>query len=183
MLDGETAFKLYDTYGFPLDLTADICRERDVRVDYAGFDAAMQRQRERARAASKFTVTRRRGVLRPADRVPRLRYAHARRHGGGAVPRGQRRSRKSLPATAAVVVLDRTPFYAESGGQVGDRGELRAASNGSFSVEDTQKIQAEVFGHQGELKAGRLRVGERVTAAVDTRGARRARVRTIRRRI
>ena len=88
MLDGETVFQLYDTFGFPVDLTADIARERDVRVDYAGFEAAMQRQRERARAASKFTVSAGVEYSGPADRVPRLRHAHARRHGGGAVPRG-----------------------------------------------------------------------------------------------
>jgi alanyl-tRNA synthetase len=165
MLDGETVFQLYDTYGFPVDLTADIARERDVRVDYAGFEAAMQRQRERARAASKFTVSA--GVEysgRPTEfhgydtLTLEATVAALYREGTsvGEITAGE----------AAVVVLDRTPFYAESGGQVGDRGEL-AGTNGSFTVEDTQKIQAEVFGHKGELKAGRLRVGERVMAAVD----------------
>jgi alanyl-tRNA synthetase len=165
MLDGETVFQLYDTYGFPVDLTADIARERDVRVDYAGFEAAMQRQRERARAASKFTVSA--GVEysgRPTefhgyDTLTLEATVAALYRDGTSVG-------EITAGEAAVVVLDRTPFYAESGGQVGDRGEL-AGTNGSFTVEDTQKIQAEVFGHKGELKAGRLRVGERVMAAVD----------------
>ncbi|TAK65545.1 MAG: alanine--tRNA ligase [Betaproteobacteria bacterium] len=166
LLDGETVFQLYDTFGFPVDLTADIARERDVRVDYAGFEAAMQRQRERARAASKFTVSA--GVEysgRPTefhgyDSLTLECTVAALYREGASVD-------EIAAGEAAVVVLDRTPFYAESGGQVGDRGEL-AGVNGSFGVEDTQKIQAEVFGHKGELKAGRLRVGERVMAAVDS---------------
>ena len=166
LLDGETVFQLYDTFGFPVDLTADIARERDVRVDYAGFEAAMQRQRERARAASKFTVSA--GVEysgRPTefhgyDTLTLEATVAALYREGASVD-------EIAAGDTAVVVLDRTPFYAESGGQVGDRGEL-AGVNGSFNVEDTQKIQAEVFGHKGELKAGRLRVGDRVMAAVDS---------------
>jgi len=172
MLDGETVFQLYDTYGFPVDLTADIARERDVRVDYAGFEAAMQRQRERARAASKFTVTA--GVEysgRPTefhgyDTLTLEATVAALYREGSAVE-------EIAAGESAVVVLDRTPFYAESGGQVGDRGEL-AGANGSFLVEDTQKIQAEVYGHKGELKTGRLRVGDRVMAAVDSAARARA---------
>ena len=166
MLDGETVFQLYDTYGFPVDLTADIARERDVRVDYAGFEAAMQRQRERARAASKFTVTA--GVEYSGRPTEFHGYDTLTLEGTVAALYREGTAVEEIAAgDAAVVVLDRTPFYAESGGQVGDRGEL-AGVNGSFSVEDTQKIQAEVFGHKGELKAGRMRVGDRVMAAVDS---------------
>jgi alanyl-tRNA synthetase len=166
LLDGETVFQLYDTFGFPVDLTADIARERDVRVDYAGFEAAMQRQRARARAASRFTVSA--GVeysgqpteFHGYDTLTLEATVTALYREGASVD-------EIAAGDTAVVVLDRTPFYAESGGQVGDRGEL-AGANGSFNVGDTQKIQAEVFGHKGELKAGRLRVGERVMAAVDS---------------
>jgi alanyl-tRNA synthetase len=165
MLDGETVFQLYDTFGFPVDLTADIARERDVRVDYAGFEAAMQRQRERARAASRFTVTA--GVEYSGRPTEFHGYDTLTLEATVAALYREGASVEEIGAgESAVVVLDRTPFYAESGGQVGDRGEL-AGANGSFTVEDTQKIQAEVFGHKGELKAGRLRVGERVMAAVD----------------
>jgi alanyl-tRNA synthetase len=164
-LDGETAFKLYDTYGFPLDLTADVCRERQVAVDEAGFESAMQRQREQARAAGKFRMgeslsyegqtTRFVGydTLAHEGRVTAL-YV-----GGGAVA-------SVAAGQDAVVVLDTTPFYAESGGQVGDAGELRVAG-GCFVVQDTQKIQADVFGHHGRLASGELRVGDSVTAQVD----------------
>jgi alanyl-tRNA synthetase len=165
MLEGETVFQLYDTFGFPVDLTADIARERGVRVDYAGFEAAMERQRERARAASRFSMS-----------------ASVAYHGGptefhgydtltleatvAALYREGAQVEELAPGESAVVVLDRTPFYAESGGQVGDRGEL-AGVNGTFAVADTQKIQADVFGHKGELKTGRLKVGDKVMAAVD----------------
>ncbi len=166
MLDGETVFQLYDTFGFPVDLTADIARERDVRVDYAGFEAAMQRQRERARAASKFTVSA--GVEYSGGPTEFHGYDTLTLEGTVAALYREGASVEEIAAgEAAVVVLDRTPFYAESGGQVGDRGEL-AGVNGSFSVEDTQKIQADVFGHKGELKSGRMRVGDRVMAAVDS---------------
>ena len=166
MLDGETVFQLYDTYGFPVDLTADIARERDVRVDYAGFEAAMQRQRERARAASKFA----------AAASVEYRGAATEFHGYDtlqleatvvALYNGEGVQVQDVTAgEAAIVVLDRTPFYAESGGQVGDSGEIAGVS-GTFAVEDTQKIQATVFGHKGILKTGRLRTGDKVLAAVD----------------
>ncbi len=172
MLDGETVFQLYDTFGFPVDLTADIARERDVRVDYAGFEAAMQRQRERARAASKFTVSA--GVEYSGRPTEFHGYDTLTLEGTVVALYREGASVQEIAAgETAVVVLDRTPFYAESGGQVGDRGEL-AGVNGSFSVEDTQKIQAEVFGHKGELKAGRLGVGDRVMAAVDSAARARA---------
>ena len=168
MLPGLTAFTLYDTYGFPLDLTADICRERGVTVDQAGFDAAMEKQRERARAASTFKMSEGleyRGAKTVFDGYDTLaeqaRVVALYRDGSAvdALSTGQ----------SGVVVLDRTPFYAESGGQVGDRGEL--SKNGTcltlFAVHDTQKIQPDVFGHHGELKTGELRLGDGVSAKVD----------------
>jgi alanyl-tRNA synthetase len=172
MLDGETVFQLYDTFGFPVDLTADIARERGVRVDYAGFEAAMERQRARARAASKFQVgaaVEYRGektAFRGYDTlvVEDARVVAIYREGASVA---------SISADeSAIVVLDRTPFYAESGGQVGDAGELIAAG-GTFAVADTQRIQPEVSGHHGALRTGSLAVGDRVAARVDA--ARRAR--------
>ena len=165
LLDGETAFRLYDTFGFPVDLTADICRERGVMLDMAGFEAAMEAQRERARTASRFSSTagldysggktefRGYETLQLAAKVVALYRAGS--------PIEQLRAGDS-----GVVVLDKTPFYAESGGQVGDRGEL-VASAGTFEVADTQKIQADVFGHHGALKTGTLKLGDRVEARVD----------------
>jgi len=165
MLDGETVFKLYDTYGFPLDLTADIARERGFNVDFAGFEAAMQQQRERARAASKFTLGRTLEFSgQPTEFVG---YDSLEQEGRilaiykAGCPVGE-----IAAGDEAVIVLDRTPFYAESGGQVGDVGEL-ASGHGVFRVEDTQKIQAEVFGHKGRLATGRLSVGDTVNARVD----------------
>ena len=168
VLDGETAFTLYDTYGFPLDLTADVCRERSVAVDEAGFDRAMDAQRERARAASQFKSgeslaydgpkTRFRGyeTLSDEGRIVALYREGVRIESLAAGERG-------------VVVLDRTPFYAESGGQVGDRGELSkgGACLTLFAVADTQKIQPDVVGHVGEVKTGELRAGDTVAANVD----------------
>jgi len=165
MLDGSTVFKLYDTYGFPLDLTADIARERGFTVDFAGFEAEMGQQRERARAASKFSMHS--GV--------EYRGQPTEFHGYELLKLDAEilaiyRDGSSVPAIEAgetgVIVLDRTPFYAESGGQVGDAGEL-VSGHGDFEVEDTQKIQAEVFGHKGRLDTGRLAVGDRVTAQVN----------------
>ena len=180
MLDGETVFQLYDTFGFPVDLTADIARERGVRVDYAGFEEAMQRQRERARAASRFSAWRRRwttAAARPSSTATSTSSLDA---NVVALYKGGTQADEIVAGEEAVVVLDRTPFYAESGGQVGDRGELVAPS-GTFAVEDTQKIQAEVFGHKGKLKTGRLRVGDRVERAGRHRRRARARRGTIRR--
>src|SRR5687767_6674951 len=166
LLDGETVFKLYDTYGFPVDLTADIGRERGVRIDMAGFEAAMAQQRERARAASRFSA------------AAGLEYAGNKTEFHGyetlalkakviALYREGARVDELQSGDAGIVVLDRTPFYAESGGQVGDRGEL-AGQAGTFAVEDTQKVQAEVFGHHGRQRTGVLRVGDQVNAQVDT---------------
>ena len=162
--DGETAFKLHDTYGFPLDLTADVCREREVTVDAMAFDAAMARQKEQARAAGKFRMATNLEYQGPEtafhgyERLEELGRVLALYKDGAPVPALQE-------GEIGVVVLDNTPFYAESGGQVGDRGELRGA--GLFEVEDTQKIQAAVFGHHGVVKTGRLAVGQEVVARVD----------------
>jgi alanyl-tRNA synthetase len=172
MLDGETVFKLYDTFGFPLDLTADIARERGITVDFAGFEAAMEQQRERARAASKFTMGK--GLEFSGEKTEFVGYDRLEQEGrivalykdGGQVA-------EIHAGDVAVVVLDRTPFYAESGGQAGDVGEI-ASGHGSFTVEDTQKIQADVFGHTGRLAAGKLAVGDSVTARVDTEARQRA---------
>jgi alanyl-tRNA synthetase len=165
LLDGETVFRLYDTFGFPVDLTADICRERGVMIDMAGFEAAMEQQRERARAASKFAM------------AAALEYS-----GGKTVFHGYEKLAHPAKVVAlyregaqvqglksgdtGTVVLDETPFYAESGGQVGDKGEI-VGSGGTFAVDDTQKIQADVFGHHGTLRSGALKVGDRVEAKVD----------------
>jgi alanyl-tRNA synthetase len=167
-LDGETAFRLYDTYGFPLDLTADVCRERQVQVDEAGFQTAMERQREQARAAGKFKAAA--GLDYTGASTDFQGYQHLSLAGAritalyvdGAIVSAVQ------PGQRAVVVLDKTPFYAESGGQVGDAGLLHSADfTIRFSVEDTQKIAAEVFGHHGQLMSGALRVGDELSAAVD----------------
>jgi alanyl-tRNA synthetase len=165
-VDGELAFKLHDTFGFPLDLTADVCRERGVAVDAEGFDAAMSRQREQARAAAKFKM------------AQGLDYTGASTtfHGYDALAHDTARVTalyvdgtpvdEARPGDDAVVVLDHTPFYAESGGQVGDTGELRNATT-RFIVDDTQKIQADVPGHHGRVVEGLLRAGDTLVARVD----------------
>jgi alanyl-tRNA synthetase len=168
VLDGETAFTLYDTFGFPLDLTADVCRERNVTVDEAGFDRAMEAQRERARAASQFKAG------------AQLEYAGAKTLFRGydmlsTEGRVVALYREGTPVSSlaagesGVVVLSQTPFYAESGGQVGDRGELTKGGEclTLFAVDDTQKIQPDVFGHVGVVKTGEMRVGDTVAAQVD----------------
>ncbi|HEX2830741.1 MAG TPA: alanine--tRNA ligase [Burkholderiales bacterium] len=166
MLDGETVFQLYDTYGFPVDLTADIARERNVHLDHAGFEAAMQRQRERARAASRFTMAQ--SVEYSGHATEFHGYEHLSLDAKVvALYKGGTQTEEIQHGDEAIVVLDRTPFYAESGGQVGDRGEL-VASSGTFVVDDTQKIQATVYGHKGTLKTGKLRIGDAVSAHVDT---------------
>jgi len=165
MLDGETVFQLYDTFGFPVDLTADIARGRGVMIDHAGFEAAMERQREQARAASKFKMTA--GVEYHGKPTEFQGYETLQSEGTVvAIYREGTQVEEIQAGETAAVVLDRTPFYAESGGQVGDRGEI-VGSGGTFVVNDTQKIQPEVFGHQGRLTTGRLRVGETVKARVD----------------
>jgi alanyl-tRNA synthetase len=167
VLDGETAFKLYDTYGFPLDLTADVCRERGIAVDEAGFESAMQRQRETARAAGRFRVG---GTLEYSGAATHFHgYDQVEVDGArvAALYVGGAAVRRVEAGQDAVVVLDRTPFYAESGGQVGDRGSIEGGHGARFAVTDTQKVQAEVFGHHGRLEAGALQVGDEVRARVD----------------
>ncbi|MBC7697738.1 MAG: alanine--tRNA ligase [Bacteroidia bacterium] len=165
IFNGETAFKLHDTYGFPLDLTADICRERDISVDSAAFDAAMTRQKEQARSAGKFKM------------AANLDYNGANTDFKGydtletnakvlALYKDSVSVSSLNEGDLGIVVLDTTPFYAESGGQVGDIGELRS-TDGIFAVEDTQKIQAAVFGHHGTLKTGNLKLGDQITAKVN----------------
>jgi alanyl-tRNA synthetase len=166
VLPGDVAFKLHDTYGFPLDLSADVCRERDLNVDEAGFALAMERQKAQARAAGKFRM----------DRA--LEYT-----GVGNTFVGYDELQASTKVLAlyvdgtpalvlnagqeGVVVLDTTPFYAESGGQVGDQGLLQTAS-AKFEVADTLKIKADVFGHHGLLLEGSLKVGDAVQAQVNS---------------
>ena len=166
VLPGEVAFKLHDTYGFPLDLSADVCRERELSVDEAGFTAAMERQKSQARAAGKFKM----------DRA--LEYTGA---GNTFVGYEELQANSKVlalyvdgtPATVlkagqeGVVVLDTTPFYAESGGQVGDQGLLQTAG-AKFEVADTLKIKADVFGHHGTLLEGSLKVGDAVQAQVNS---------------
>ena len=164
VFDGETAFKLHDTYGFPLDLTADVCREREVTVDALAFDAAMARQKEQARAAGKFRMAMNLEYAGPETAFHG--YERLEERGRVLALYKDGASVEALnEGELGVVVLDNTPFYAESGGQVGDRGELRGAA--LFEVEDTQKIQAAVFGHHGVVKTGRLAVGQEVVARVD----------------
>jgi alanyl-tRNA synthetase len=163
--DGRTAFTLYDTYGFPFDLTQDLCREKGIPVDVSAYDAAMREQRNRARAASKFSMA---GGLEYSGAKTEFRGYEMLEAPGKVV--ALYREGSAVPALKAgekgVIVLDQTPFYAESGGQVGDRGEL-VGSSGTFAVEDTQKIQPDVYGHHGTLKTGALKAGDRVDARVD----------------
>jgi alanyl-tRNA synthetase len=164
-LDGATAFTLYDTYGFPLDLTADICRERGVLLDEAGFAAAMEQQKKTARAAGKFKMAA--NVEYSGEKTKFVGYealVHNSRvialYAAGAPVQELKAGQDGI------VVLDTTPFYAESGGQVGDKGLLKSPG-GVFEVEDTLKIQADVFGHHGVLQSGSLKVGDAVDAQVD----------------
>ncbi|MEZ5631878.1 MAG: alanine--tRNA ligase [Burkholderiaceae bacterium] len=169
-LPGHVAFKLHDTYGFPLDLTQDVCRERGVTVDVAGFDEAMAQQKAAGRAAGKFRMDKQveyggaANVFTGYDELVHASKVVALYHEGtptDALKAGQ----------SGIVVLDTTPFYAESGGQVGDAGVLDAEGV-EFGVEDTQKIKADVYGHHGVMQQGTLKVGDTVQARVDT--ARRA---------
>ncbi|MEN9930848.1 MAG: hypothetical protein RL604_1095, partial [Pseudomonadota bacterium] len=175
VIDGETAFKLHDTFGFPLDLTADVCRERGVTVDEAGFEVAMNRQRDQARAAGKFKMAQ--GL--EYSGAPTVFHGYDTLNKDAAkvlalyVDGSQVNSIKA--GDNAVLVLDNTPFYAESGGQVGDAGELRNQSS-LFEVEDTLKIQADVFGHHGQVLEGEIKVGDQLNAKVNAE----RRARTIR---
>ena len=169
-IPGADAFRLYDTYGFPVDLTADIARERGLSVDMAGFDAAMAQQRETARAAGKFGG----GATLPAElasQLPSTQFlGYEALDAGGLEVLALLKDGRPVDAVEAgdeaIVVLDRTPFYAESGGQVGDNGEI-AAEGVRFAVEDTLKLAGQFHGHAGRLVAGTLRRGDHVVGAVD----------------
>ncbi len=170
-ISGDDAFKLYDTYGFPVDLTADMARERGMSVDMAGFEAAMAKQRDQARSASKFAAA---GNL-PSELVARMTPTQFAGYEGldqdGCRIIGLLRDGLSVErietGDQAVVILDSTPFYAESGGQMGDVGLLLDASDDRFDVSDTQKFSAVFHGHVGRLATGSLSVGARVSARVD----------------
>ena len=164
-LDGATAFTLYDTYGFPLDLTADICRERGVKLDEEGFAAAMEQQKKTARAAGKFKMAA--NVEYSGEKTTFVGY-EALVHNSRVVALYTAGApvQELKAGQDGIVVLDTTPFYAESGGQVGDKGLLKSPA-GVFEVEDTLKIQADVFGHHGVLQSGSLKVGDMVDAQVD----------------
>ncbi|MDI1260775.1 alanine--tRNA ligase [Aquabacterium sp.] len=166
VIDGDTAFKLHDTFGFPVDLTADVCRERDVTVDSAGFDAAMTRQREQARAAGKFKMAA--GLEYTGTPTTFHGYDHLTHEGSQvtAVYVDGSPAQSARAGDDAVIVLDDTPFYAESGGQAGDSGDLRNGTS-RFVVEDTLKIQADVFGHHGRVVEGEIKVGDTLNARVD----------------
>jgi alanyl-tRNA synthetase len=175
-IPGADAFRLYDTYGFPVDLTADIARERGMDVDMAGFESAMERQRETARAAGKFGG----GTTLPADLVAQLAPTvflgydalQADELKVVALLKDGRPVESVEAGDAAIVLLDRTPFYAESGGQVGDLGQL-GAGGVQFEVEETQKFAGQFHGHVGKLRSGRLQIGSTLSAQVDSarRGA------------
>lgn len=165
VLDGQTAFRLYDTFGFPFDLTADVCRERGFSVDQAGYDEAMARQKAQAKASGKFKM------------AANLQYEGAQTRFEGYEHLQTTATIQALYVDGtlvdtvqegqdAIVVLDNTPFYAESGGQVGDSGVLTGFGS-AFDVVDTQKIQANVFGHHGTVSLGSLKVGDQVQAQVD----------------
>ena len=164
--DGRTAFTLYDTYGFPFDLTQDLCREKGIPVDVSAYDAAMRDQRTKARAASKFSAA---GGLEYSGAKTEFRGYETLQAPGSIVALYREGSAVSAlkAGEKGVVVLDQTPFYAEAGGQVGDRGQL-VGSSGTFTVDDTQKIQPDVYGHHGVVKSGGLKIGDKVDASVDT---------------
>ncbi|MFN4103400.1 MAG: alanine--tRNA ligase [Tepidimonas sp.] len=164
-LPGEVAFKLHDTYGFPLDLTQDVCRERGVSVDVAGFEAAMERQKAQARAAGKFKMDRVLDYAGPSNAFVGYESLQAPAKVVALYVDGTPVA-ELKHGQSGVVVLDTTPFYAESGGQVGDSGVITSGS-ARFVVADTQKIKADVFGHHGTLAQGTLAVGDHVQAQVD----------------
>jgi alanyl-tRNA synthetase len=174
-LDGATAFTLYDTYGFPLDLTADICREREVTLDEAGFNVAMEAQKQKAREGGKFKKMAA-NVEYSGEKNKFVGYDQLQHNSKVIALYANGAPVQELKAgEQGIVVLDTTPFYAESGGQVGDQGLITGAT-GRFTVEDTLKIQADVFGHHGVVEQGSLKVGDAVGAEVDQH----ARGRTIR---
>lgn len=165
-LRGDIAFKLHDTFGFPLDLTQDVCREHNATVDIDGFDKAMARQKEQARSAGKFKMA----ANLEYDGIATTFFGYETLDAAGQISALYKDGvavNQLNEGEQGVVVLNNTPFYAESGGQIGDCGELKGSS-GIFAVEDTQKIQANVFGHHGVLKTGALNLGDHITARVNT---------------
>ncbi len=173
VIDGETVFKLYDTYGFPVDLTADVAREKNLQIDQAGFEKAMQAQRERARASSQFNAS---GSAFKLGDYPATRFLGYERYTAEAKVIAILQRDEAIDqlenGDQAVVILDQTPFYAESGGQVGDVGFIRVGDETEFEVSDTQK-QNDVYLHVGHLRNGELSLGDEVTGAIDE-GYRRA---------
>jgi alanyl-tRNA synthetase len=166
LIGGDLAFKLHDTFGFPLDLTADVCRERGVSVDSAGFDVAMGRQREQARAAGKFKMAQGLAYSGAATAFHGYEHLVCEHSAVTAIYIDGSPVQRARAGDDAVIVLDHTPFYAESGGQAGDTGELRNARS-RVLVEDTIKVQASVFGHQGRIVEGEVEVGDVFVARVD----------------
>lgn len=169
-LDGHTIFTLYDTYGFPVDLTADICREKQLDIDLPGFESAMQQQRDQARAAGKFKQAATLSYQGQKTDFQGYEQLEQQQATVLAIYQAGISVASAGPGHELTVVLDRTPFYAESGGQVGDVGKLSLSSDttrGTFIVQDTQKIQNDVFGHQGYLDTGVLKIGDKVNAEVD----------------
>src|SRR3989338_5893299 len=165
VLPGDVAFKLHDTYGFPLDLSADVCRENGVEVDSAGFTAAMEAQKAKGRAAGKFKMDKALEYTGAGNTF--VGYEHLTQAAKIVALYADGTPVSELKAGQdGVLVLDTTPFYSESGGQVGDEGAVFSDA-GLFEVGDTQKIKADVFGHHGTLKTGSLKVGDSVTAHVD----------------
>ena len=167
VLDGKLAFKLHDTYGFPVDLTADVCRERNLTVDMQGFDAAMQEQRDMARASAKFKMAA--GLEYSGADTTFTGYEHETEDGVSVLALyldGE--PVEELPAGAeGVIVLDTTPFYAESGGQVGDTGVMKNDTTVARVI-DTQKIKAKVFGHQVHIEEGSVHVGDKFSVKIDS---------------
>lgn len=164
-VDGQDAFHLYDTFGFPLDLTQDLCREKGIFVDTIAFDVEMKKQRTRARAANKFTI---RDGMEYSGRITEFHGYEDLRYEGKVLAIHKEGVSVNFIEVGdeAIIMLDHTPFYAESGGQVGDHGEL-LASNGTFTVTDTQKIKTNVFGHKGSLRKGLMATGDKVLAEVN----------------
>ncbi|KQU73819.1 MULTISPECIES: alanine--tRNA ligase [unclassified Rhizobacter] len=164
-LPGDVAFKLHDTYGFPLDLTQDVCRERNVEVDEVGFGAAMEQQKAAGRAAGKFKMARAVEYTGAGHEFTGYEHLEEKAIVAALYQEGSP-VQQLLEGQTGIVVLSVTPFYAESGGQVGDQGSL-SAEGALFGVQDTQKIKADVFGHHGVMSQGKLSVGDTVTARVD----------------
>jgi len=163
--DGQIAFKLHDTFGFPLDLTADICREKNISIDQKGFDAAMEAQKSMARSSNKFKMKMNVDYSGEATEFKGYEVTECKAK-VLALFKGDESKKELVKDDLGIVILDTTPFYAESGGQVGDRGIIKT-SNGLFRVEDTQKIKAKIFAHYGVVETNSIKVSDEVTASVE----------------